>query len=93
MAQVFTAKETTFVQKYVALIAQVLNLAPDIADANEEFAQNTYGTGGANAIPDAIVQTVAPAATAAEFNSAEGAMVTILASIEANRGYLEALRQ
>ena len=93
MAVDFTQKQKTFVQKYVSLIAGILNMAPQIADANEEFTQNTYGTGGQNAIPDAIVQAIAPAATAPQFNSAEGAMVTILQAIEANRGYLEALRQ
>lgn len=50
------------------------------------------GTGGANAISDATAETAIPQANAAAIAGAEGAVVSILATIAANRGYLEAIR-
>ena len=92
MAQNWTAKQTGFVQRYQPLVVQLMEVADQLAILNAEFTNDTYGTGGANEIPDAIVQSVLPAATAAQFNSAEGAVVTILATIASNRGYLENMR-
>lgn len=92
MAQSWTAKQTGFVTRYQPLVVQLMQVADALTVLNAEFTAETYGTGGANAIPDVVVQTVLPAATAAQFASAEGAVVTILGTIATNRGYLEALR-
>lgn len=92
MAAVWTVKQTAFVAKYASLCQQFLTLVDQIGLANDEFTQDTYGTGGANAITDTIVETILPAATAANFASAEGAMVTILVTVASNRGYLEIMR-
>ncbi len=56
MAQVLTAKQAGFVQRYSGAVQQLLGIVDALTLLNAEFANNAYGTGGANAIPDAIVQ-------------------------------------
>jgi hypothetical protein len=92
MAQNFVPKQTAFVAKYAGMVQGFLTLVDECTLYNAEFTNDAYGTGGANAITDAIVQDILPASTAAQFNSGEGAMVTILATIATNRGYLEVFR-
>lgn len=92
MAQNFVPKQTAFVTKYSALVQAFLNIADQLTVANSEFTADTYGTGGANAITDAIVQGVLPASTAALFNSGEAGVVAILATVASNRGALEMMR-
>lgn len=92
MAQNWVPKQTAFTQKYVGLVQDFMNSVDAISLANAEFATDAYGTGGANAITDAIVQGVIPAGNAALFNEMEGAMVSILQAVASNRGYLEIAR-
>lgn len=92
VAQNFVPKQTGFVNRYVGAIQNFLDLVDSISLMNTEFVDNAYGTGGQNAIPDAVVQSALPAATALQFNEAEGAMVTILATVTSNRGFLENMR-
>lgn len=92
MAVSWTAKQTGFVERYQPLVVQLMLVADQLENLDAEFINCEYGTGGANEISDTIVQAVLPAATAAEFNSAEGAVVAILNEVTANRGYLEKMR-
>ena len=92
MAQSWAAKQTGFTQTYSGQVNAFLDLIDYFTLANAEFTNDAYGSGGANALTDAIVQTVIPQATAAIFDSAEGAMVTILTDVASLRGYLEAIR-
>lgn len=92
MAQSFTAKQTAFVTKYASLVQQLLIVADQLALADTEFANDAYGTGGANVITDAVVQSVLPASTAALFNSGEAGVVTILTSVASVRSALEYMR-
>lgn len=92
MAQVFTTKEQNFINRFVPFVVSLMALADQGTPLTTEFSDETYGTGGANALTDATVQTVLPAVTAAQFASAEGAIVTILAAIATNRGFLEVIR-
>lgn len=73
-------------------VVQLLGLADDLIAQTGTYASNQYGTGGTNAITDATAGGAIPQATAAMVASADGAVVAILATIAANRGYLEALR-
>lgn len=92
MAVSFTAKQTNFVQRYAAAVQALLSVVDQLSLMDAEFSNDTYGTGGANQITDIVVQAVLPATTAAQFNSAEGAVVTILATVASNRGFLEVMR-
>lgn len=92
MAQNFVPKQTGFVQRYAALVQELLTVVDALGLANTEFTNDTYGSGGANALTDAIVQAVLPAATAVLFDEAEGAVATILTAVASNRGYLEIMR-
>ena len=71
----------------------------------EQYTNNTFGTGGANAIADATVQTgnVAgtgplPAATALQVAEAvgiingSGGLLSVIGDAGTNRGYLENMR-
>jgi hypothetical protein len=92
MAQVFTTKQTGFVQRYATAVAGFLNAVDALTLLDAEFTNNTFGTGGAEAITDAIVQATLPSSTAALFNSGEAAVVAVLATVTANRGTLEMMR-
>ena len=85
-------KQTTFATNYVSLVQAFLNIVDEFIAKNGEFSADGYGTGGQNAITDAVCQSVLPAMDAAAFNEAEGAMVSILATVASNRGYLEICR-
>lgn len=92
MAQTWVPKQTNFAQRYVNAVQAILNDVDQLTLLNAEFTNDTYGSGGANAMTDSIVQTVLPALTAALFDEAEGAIVNILATVATNRGYLEIMR-
>ena len=92
MAQSFVAKQTAFVTKYSGNVQALLNIVDQLILNNTEFANDAYGTGGANAITDTIVQSVLPAGTAAAFNTAEASVVTILSSVASVRSALEIMR-
>lgn len=92
MAQSWITKQTGFAQRYVNAVQAILNDVDQLTLLNAEFTTDTYGSGGANQLTDAIVQTVLPALTAVLFDEAEGAIVNILATVASNRGYLEIMR-
>jgi len=92
VAQVLTAKQTAFVQKYASQVQQFLTCADNLALSNAEFADDAYGTGGANQLTDAVVQTVLPASDAALFNSGEASIVTVLNAVASVRSSLEWFR-
>ena len=92
MAQVLTTKQTGFVQRYSGAIQQLLTVVDSLILLDAEFSNDAYGTGGANQLTDALVQTVLPASTAALFNSGEAGAVTVLASVASVRSSLEWMR-
>lgn len=92
MAQSFTAKQTAYIQNYAALCQQLLTIADQLALANTEFTNDFFGSGGANALTDAVVQSVLPDSTAALFFSGEAAVVSALSAIATNRGTLEYMK-
>jgi len=93
MAQDFTAKKNGFITRYSTLVSQFLTIVDSLQLADAEFANDAYGTGGANAITDADVQAVLPASTAALFNSAEASVVTCLNTVASVRSALESMRK
>ena len=95
MAQSWTSKQQNFLNRFGPAVVQLMADADTLSALCAEYANEAYGTGGANAIPDTVVQVVLPAATAAQVAEAEGALAgvsAILATIAANRGYLEVMR-
>ena len=92
MAQVLTTKQTGFVQRYAGAVQTLLTVVDSLTLLDAEFANDAYGTGGANQLTDALVQTVIPASTAALFNSGEASVVTILTSVASVRSALEWMR-
>lgn len=88
-------KQQGWLTRFQAGVVALMANADSLTELCNEYADDTFGTGGANAITDATVQTVIPACTAAQVASAEGTLAgnnAILATIAANRGYLEAIR-
>ena len=92
MAQSFTTKQTAFIQRDSNAVQGLLTVVDDLSLLNAEFANMAYGTGGANALTDALVQGVLPASTATLFNSAEASVVTVLNSVASVRSALESMR-
>ncbi len=92
MAQVLTTKQTGFVQRYAGAVQTLLTVVDSLTLLDAEFANDAYGTGGANQLTDALVQTVLPASTAVLFNSGEASVVTILTSVASVRSSLEWMR-
>lgn len=92
MAQTDTAKQTQFVQAYSELCQTLLTTVDQLGLMNTEFTNDTYGTGGANALTDTIVQTVLPDSTAALFDSGEAAVASILTTVASFRGTLEYMK-
>ncbi len=92
MAASLTAKQTNFVQRYAGAVQQLLTVVDSLTLLDAEFANDAYGTGGANQLTDAIVETVLPASTAALFNTGEASVVTVLTSVASVRSSLEWMR-
>lgn len=92
MAQSDTAKQTQFVTAYASLCQQLLATVDQLGLMNTEFTNDTYGSGGANALTDAIVQAVLPDSTAALFDSGEAAVASILTTVASFRGTLEFMK-
>jgi hypothetical protein len=95
MSQNWAMKQTTFTQRLSEAVVSFLEAADTLNELCNEFATDAYGTGGANALTDAAVQSYLPAATALIVAEAEGALAgsnAILATIASNRGYLELMR-
>lgn len=92
MAAVLTTKQQNFTQRYAAACQQMLTVADNLAVLNVEFTNDFYGSGGANALTDAVVEAVLPASSAAVFFAGEAQVATILAAIASNRGSIEFMR-
>lgn len=95
MAQNFVTKQAGWVQRFSSAVVDLMNTTDVLTELCNEFSVDTYGTGGANALTDAVVQGVLPAATALLVAEAEGTIAgtnQILAVIATNRGYLEMMR-
>ena len=92
MAQDFAVKQTTFTQRFSNAVIAFLAANDALVILCNEYATDGYGTGGANAITDAAVQSYLPAATALLLAESVGALNgsnAIQATVAANRGYLE----
>lgn len=98
MAQDISTKQQNFVTNFVTACVALLELndstlAPIVADWNG----NAYATGASpagNNITDTLLNGSPNAnqyISAAGLNYAEGAVVAIMATISAQRGYLEAM--
>lgn len=95
MPQNFGPKQAGWVTRFSSQVVALLTAADALQALCTEYADDTYGTGGANAITDAAVQSVLPAATAVQIAEAEGALAgasAVLATIASNRGFLEMAR-
>jgi hypothetical protein len=92
MAQNFVPKQTAFVTAYAGQVQVLLASADQLALLNTEFTNDTFGSGGAQALTDMIVQSVLPGATAALFFTGEADVVTVLSSIASVRGALETFK-
>jgi hypothetical protein len=92
MSQVFTNKQQSFVQRMSNAAVALLAANDALVALTTEFTADFYGSGGANALTDTVVQTVLPASTAALFDSGEAAIVAVLSTVSSNRGTLEMLR-
>lgn len=95
MAQNFTAKQQNWILRFSNAVVGLLAYSDQLTALCTEFSNETYGTGGANAITDTVVQGQLPAATALLVNEAEGAIIGtggVVATITANRGFLESVR-
>lgn len=95
MAIDLTTKQSGFVNRHNAAVASLLSLMDQLRALKAEWDANAYATGAnptTNNITDAVVQGTAPYMDAAKLNQAIGAVVTIGGTVDANRGYLEALR-
>lgn len=95
MAVNLAPKQATFTSAYAAQVVALLAAADALTSLNTQWGAESYGTGGTNAITDAVVQSVLPGATAVLLNGAQFATAgsgLILAVIAANRGALEPLR-
>lgn len=88
----FGPKDINWVTEFVALCKLITIAADTGAPVTNEFTDETFGNGGANALTDAAVQVVLPSQTAASVWAAEGAVVNILAAITTNRGYLDNMK-
>lgn len=95
MAQNWSNKQLNFVSRFSSAVVAFLAAADTLNALCTEFAADGYGTGGPNALTDANVQQVLPAATALHVAEAEGIFAgpdMILSTVASNRGYLEMMR-
>lgn len=98
MAQNFNPKQTAWLERFWPAVVQLMETADLLASLANEYSQDTYGTGGANAITDATVQGILPAATAAQVASAVGIingsneLLSIVGQNTSGRGFLEMMR-
>jgi hypothetical protein len=95
MAQNFLVKQQNYLQRLSPAVVAFLAANDALQLLATEFSNDAYGSGGANALTDATVQTVLPAADAALVFSAVGALANanaILATVAANRQSLEMMR-
>jgi hypothetical protein len=100
MAQNLVPKQLNFLSAFTQGIIALLQANDNLTSIIANWNGNSYAT-GASPTSDNITDTVIsggtpPSAfaymTAAELNSAQGAVVNVQATIATNRGYLEAMR-
>jgi hypothetical protein len=100
MAQNLALEQLNFCRQFSAAVVALLQANDSLLSLINNWNGNNYATGASptsdNITDDVIsgnslVQDMAYM-TAAELNSAEGAVVTVTSSVAANRGYLEAMR-
>lgn len=95
MAQEFGPKQQQWVFRFQEAVVKFLTDTDALIALTTEFNNDLYGSGGANALTDAVVQNVLPAATAAILFSAVGALENanaILAQVANSRQSLELMR-
>lgn len=100
MAQVLTTKQGNWVFRFSQQVVALMAAADALTALTTEMSNDSYGSGGTNALTDAVVQASLPngplpAATAALVFSAAGSLANsnaILATIAANRQSLEWMR-
>lgn len=98
MAQVYTTKQQAWLNRWSGAVVELMANLDTLQSLANEFSQDAYGTGGANALTDAIVQGVLPAATALLVAESVGAvngtnnLLTVAGQGTTNRAYLEMMR-
>lgn len=95
MAQVWTAKQQSWLLRFSNNVVGFMANNDAIALLMTEASNEGYLSGGAEALTDTVVQGVLPAATAALVFSAAGSFANssaILATVASNRQALEILR-
>ncbi len=105
MAQNWVPKQVNWINRFSQAIVALMACADALTELCNEYADNAYGTGGANAIIDATVQSgqsngagPLPASTAYMVAEAEGAIagsgqvLSLIGVTGSMRGYLENVR-
>jgi hypothetical protein len=92
MAQVCTTKQQNFLSRFTTAVVALLAANDALNALATEYTVDLYGSGQANAFTDAVVQTVIPAATAAQTYAAATGVGTILTAVSTNRAGLEMMR-
>lgn len=105
MAQNWTPKQATWVQNFSNAVVGLMANIDAIEVLCAEFTDNSFGTGGTNAITDAVVQSgnaagngPLPAATALQVAEAvgicngSGGLLSLIGDAGSQRGYLENVR-
>jgi hypothetical protein len=88
-------KKGSFIRRYVAAVESFLTISDDLTALATEWSANAYPTGAdpaGNNITDEDLATVAPWLTSLQLNQAVGAVDAVHATVEEQRGYLEAVR-
>jgi hypothetical protein len=95
MATVLDTKKDNFTRRWAHAITVLLSNVEDLTALKEEWDANAYATGAeplSNNITDLDLARVAPWIDALLLNDSIGAAVSVLAIVDDNRGYLEAIR-
>ena len=100
MAQNQTSKQLNFISGFTQGVVSLLKANDDLLSLINQWNGNSFATGASpsgNNITDTVISGGSPPSsfqymTAAQLNSAEGAVVSVTSTVAANRGYLEAMR-
>jgi hypothetical protein len=94
-------KQQNYVARFQQLTVQFMANVDALTALTNEYVNDQYGLGQANAIPDTVVQNVLPAASATALSNAQAALVgpinppqttTLLAMVATIRAQLEQMR-
>ena len=96
MAVDMTSKQLNFVSEFTQQVVALLNNNDNLVALMENWTNNSYPT-GAEPASDNITDEVLEGSsfkymTAAELNSAIGAIASVTEAVKTNRGYLEPMR-